>query len=63
MEEKRGTRINQKRVDQAMETGAGIIASACPFCLTMMEDGVATKNLRGAIRTQDIVELVAASIE
>ncbi len=63
MTENRGTRINQKRIDQAVETGAGVVASACPFCLTMMEDAVSTKNLRGTIRTQDVVELIAASIE
>ncbi len=63
MEEKRGTRINQLRVDQAAATGAEVIASACPFCLTMMEDGVSTKNLRGTIRTQDMVELIAASLD
>ncbi|MHB8619672.1 MAG: (Fe-S)-binding protein, partial [Chloroflexota bacterium] len=62
MEERRGTRINQKRVEQALDTRASVVASACPFCLTMMEDGISAKNARGTIRAQDIVELVAASI-
>jgi Fe-S oxidoreductase/nitrate reductase gamma subunit len=63
MTENRGTKINHMRLDQAMETGAGIVASACPFCLTMMEDAVSTKGVRETIRAQDVVELVAAALE
>jgi Fe-S oxidoreductase len=63
MTEKRGAKINHMRLDQALETGAGVVASACPFCLTMMEDAVSTKDVRGTIRAQDVVELVAAAIE
>jgi Fe-S oxidoreductase len=41
MEETRGTRINAERTRQALETGAGTVATACPFCMTMMKDGLA----------------------
>ena len=41
MEEKRGTRINAERTSQALATGAEAVATACPFCLVMMRDGVA----------------------
>lgn len=40
MEEKHGTRINLMRVDEALQTGATTIATACPFCTVMMSDGV-----------------------
>jgi Fe-S oxidoreductase/nitrate reductase gamma subunit len=63
MTESRGaTKINHLRMDQALATGASTVASACPFCLTMMEDAVSTKDLRGTIRAQDVVELVAAAL-
>lgn len=63
MTENRGAKINGLRMDQALATGATTVASACPFCLTMMEDAVSTKDLRGTIRAQDVVELIAAAIE
>ena len=44
MEEKRGTRINAERTRQALATGAEAVATACPFCLVMMRDGVADRR-------------------
>ncbi|TAH01305.1 MAG: (Fe-S)-binding protein, partial [Sphingobacteriales bacterium] len=43
-EEKGSTRVNWERTDEALATGAGIIAAACPFCNTMLTDGVKTKE-------------------
>ena len=40
MEETRGTRINQARVTEAIDTGAEVLCAACPFCMTMFEDGI-----------------------
>ncbi len=40
MEEKIGKRVNQTRVNEALETGAEVLAAACPFCITMFDDGV-----------------------
>ncbi len=56
------TRINFERTDEAFETGAKIIASACPFCNTMMTDGVKNKEKENEVAVMDIAELVAASI-
>ena len=56
------TRINFERTDEALETGAKIIASACPFCNTMMTDGVKNKEKENEVTVMDIAELVAASM-
>ncbi len=54
--------INVERTAEALETGADTIASACPFCLTMMRDGVNANGAEGKVQTQDIAELIAASL-
>jgi len=61
-EEKGTTRINWERTNEALETGAGIIAAACPFCNTMMTDGVKTKE-KEDVQVMDVAELVAQSLE
>jgi Fe-S oxidoreductase len=61
-EEKGTTRVNWERTDEALETGAGIIASACPFCNTMMTDGVKTREKEENVQVLDIAELIAASL-
>jgi len=62
MEEHSGQRINQMRFDQATATGAEVIASACPFCLTMFEDARVARDAIETVRTLDIAELIAASL-
>jgi Fe-S oxidoreductase len=47
MEERIGKRINTERVEEALSTGAGTIAVGCPFCSTMLGDGLATKQATG----------------
>jgi len=61
-EEKGSTRINFERSNEAIATGAGIIAAACPFCNTMMTDGVKNSNKEEEVQVLDIAELIAASI-
>ena len=61
-EEKGDTRINLERTKEALETGASIIAAACPFCNTMMTDGVKNSNKEEEVQVLDIAELIAASI-
>jgi Fe-S oxidoreductase len=66
MEETRGTRVNAERTRQVLETGADTLATACPFCMTMLRDGL-TDAGRGPdaeepVTAQDISELLAAAI-
>jgi Fe-S oxidoreductase len=61
-EEKGSIRINWERANEAIETKAGIIAAACPFCNTMMSDGVKGKEKENEIQVLDVAELIAQSI-
>ncbi len=56
-------RINHKRVDQVKDSGAGTVAVGCPFCMQMMEDGLAAKNPEGSVRAADVAELVAEALD
>ena len=56
MEERIGKRINTERVEEALATGARTVAAACPFCLTMLGDGVTSKKSAG--EAADDVEVV-----
>jgi Fe-S oxidoreductase len=61
-EEKGTTRINLERAEEAVSTGAQIIASACPFCNTMMTDGIKNKEKENEMAVLDIAELIAESM-
>lgn len=61
-EEKGHTRINIERSNEAMATGANIVAAACPFCNTMLTDGVKDSNKEEDIKVMDIAELIAQSM-
>ena len=61
-EEKGVKRINQERTDEAIETGANIIAAACPFCNTMLTDGVKSKEKEDSVQVLDVAEIVAAKM-
>ena len=61
-EEKGTTRVNWERTNEAVETGASIIAAACPFCNTMMTDGVKVAEKEDSVQVMDVAELVAASL-
>jgi Fe-S oxidoreductase len=56
-------RINIERADEALETGATVIAAACPFCNTMMTDGVKNREKEGSVAVLDIAEMIAESME
>ena len=61
-EEKGATRINFERTREAVDTGADIIASACPFCNTMLTDGVKHEEKEDQVKVLDIAELIAADL-
>ena len=62
-EEKGATRVNFERAKEAIETGASVIAAACPFCNTMMTDGIKNSNKEEEVQVLDIAELIAASLQ
>lgn len=63
MEETIGTRINVNRTEEALNTGADTIASACPFCMTMMSDGVKSFEKQDEVSVKDIAEIVWENIQ
>jgi Fe-S oxidoreductase len=61
-EEKGDQRVNIERSNEALETGASVIAAACPFCNTMLTDGVKNKEKESEVQVLDIAEILAASM-
>lgn len=59
--EKGSKDINIERTEEALETGATIVAVGCPFCLTMMSDGVKNKEKENEVKVKDLAELIAES--
>jgi Fe-S oxidoreductase len=62
LEETTGKRINEERTEEALGTGANTIGVACPFCMTMLEDGVKTKDKSETHRVVDITEILAKGV-
>ena len=63
MEEKIGKRVNQARVNEALDTGAEVLAAACPFCITMFDDGIKGVEAEEKMQIEDIAEIVVQAIE
>ncbi len=61
-EEKGDKRINEERAGEAIETGAKVIAANCPFCITMLEDGLKAHEKEDEIKVMDIAEILAKGI-
>ena len=62
-EEEKGNRgVNIERTTEAISTGADIIAAACPFCNTMLTDGVKNKEQEQNVLVMDVAEMVAAAM-
>ncbi len=62
-EEEKGTGyVNIERSNEAIGTGASIIAAACPFCNTMLTDGVKNKEKENEVKVMDVAEIIAESI-
>ena len=63
MEEPKDKRVNYIRVEQALQTDPDIIAVSCPYCMTMMEDGLKAKRMEEKVKTMDVMELVEKAIK
>lgn len=63
MEEQGEERVNNKRTLQLLDTGATTIASGCPFCMTMLTDGLKNQDKDEEIAQRDIAEILADAIE
>ncbi|RYY82753.1 (Fe-S)-binding protein [Flaviaesturariibacter aridisoli] len=61
-EEKGDIRINLERSTEAIDTGASIVAAACPFCNTMLTDGVKNAEKEESVQVLDVAELVVRSM-
>jgi Fe-S oxidoreductase len=66
MEERIGTRINETRTDEALETGAELVTAACPYCIVMLTDGVSSRKQQGKageeVRVTDVSEVLLRSV-
>jgi len=62
MEETQGKRVNVARTEQALAVRPTVVASACPYCLTMVEDGAKLLDAEDAVKARDIAELLEASV-
>ncbi|MFZ1285710.1 MAG: (Fe-S)-binding protein, partial [Candidatus Phosphoribacter sp.] len=66
MDENIGERINQNRADEALATAPDVVAAACPFCITMLSDGVAQRQQEGTasatVTVTDVAEVLLRSI-
>lgn len=62
MEEKTGGRVSAVRTRQALNTNPTMIGSACPYCLTMMEDGIKSAEQEERVRAGDVAEILALSV-
>ena len=63
MEERIGKRISEVRIEQVIETGAEIVASACPYCVQMFTDAIKAKGAEETLIAKDIAELVAEAVD
>jgi Fe-S oxidoreductase len=62
LEEKEGDRINRVRTAEALSLNPDVIATACPFCMTMIDDGVKDKGVEDNVKVLDIAEIVQRAL-
>lgn len=62
MEEKEGTRVNIERTKEALATGAEVVGTACPFCMTMLTDGIKEEDGAGKAQVKDIAEILLEGV-
>ncbi|MFH1124825.1 MAG: (Fe-S)-binding protein [Pseudomonadota bacterium] len=57
-----GRRMNTMRAEEVIETGVDLLGTACPYCLTMLEDGIKSLDVQKPPKVLDILEMVASSL-
>jgi len=62
IEEDPDKRVNLLRTDQALETNPGVIAMSCPFCMTMIGDGIKHKDLEDKVLALDVMEMIERNL-
>jgi Fe-S oxidoreductase len=62
VDEEPSKRVNIKRVEQALETSPDAVAVACPYCMTMIDDGLKSKDMEEKVKTLDVMEMVAEAM-
>jgi Fe-S oxidoreductase len=63
MEEREGKRVNIERTEEALATGCTTVGTGCPFCMTMMTDGIKAKDAAEKVQVKDVAELILEAIE
>jgi Fe-S oxidoreductase len=58
MEEHVGKKVNIERTEEALATGSDVIATACPFCFVMLDDGVRELGADDRVQVKDLAELL-----
>ena len=58
IEEEPDKRVNLLRTEQALQTDPEVIAVSCPYCMTMLSDGIKAKELEEKVQTLDVIEIV-----
>lgn len=62
-EKLKGERLSDLRIEEALATGATVLATACPYCITMFEDSARTLNVDDKIAVKDVAELLLESLD
>jgi Fe-S oxidoreductase len=63
MEETEGKRVNVERTEEALRLQPDVIGTACPFCMTMLEDGVKDKEATETVKVKDLAEILLEAVE
>jgi len=62
MEENIGKRVNMERTNEALDTGADIVSTACPFCMIMIDDAVKANGKGDEVAVMDISQVFEKSL-
>ena len=62
MEEEPDKRVNVRRIDEIIQSKVNLVTTACPYCLTMFEDGIKSKSAEEFLQAKDLSEIIAESL-